>query len=245
MNRRLVVFLIVFVALIAVVVGAVVLWPEQDALRGWPALRVGALPGAGGLVHPAGGVLVAPTNREALPVFGLRPFGLQRAGGPGIAWHVVSLLAWLVLAAIALFAAPRRVGVLTRVISASWGQRLLAFVIGLLGYLGLGLLGFQMFINVVGWPVILILSLAVYLATAFGLVSVSLALGTGVCHRVRLDDRGPLFHLGVGGSVLFLGSIIPYVGWLVVGCSACLGFGAVLWTRAGSLSGWSLDEVNL
>jgi hypothetical protein len=138
--------------------------------------------------------------------------------------------------------APRRVAVLAEVISNGWGQRLLTFVIGLLGYMGLALLGFLIFINVVGWPIVFILMLGVYFATAFGLVAVSLAVGSALCRVFGIDQSRKLFRLGVGVLILFLCSIIPYLGWVVAGVSAVLGFGAVLWTRGGGATGWALDD---
>ena len=197
---------------------------------------VAAIPGA---------ILGAPPEMAVRSGLLLRPFGLHREGLPGIWWYLGSFVSLLILAVIALFLAPRRVGVLTQVISNDWGQRLLAFVIGLLGYLGIGLLAFLIFINVVGWPMMIVLMLSVYLATAFGLVAVSLALGAGICRFFHLDERGPLFYLGIGIVVLFLGSIVPYLGWVVAGCSAVLGFGAVLWTRGGDIAGWSVDDVRV
>ena len=241
MNRRLLLFVLGLVVLAVALLYLVSVWlPAQGVTRVGPILSVRPQPG-----WPAGGILAAPPDRSVRPFFGVRPFGLHREGLPGILWHVGSFATLLILAVAALFLAPRRAAVLAQVLINGWGQRLLAFVIGLLGYLGIGLLGFLLFINVVGWPLVIVLTLGSYLATAFGLVAVGLALGSGLCRFFRLDERGPLFRLFVGVAVLFLGSIVPYLGWLVVFGSAALGFGAVLWTRGGSLSSWSLDDVDL
>ena len=148
-----------------------------------------------------------------------------------------------VLAAIVLLLIPRRLNVLAEVLSDDWGQRFLTAVIGLLGYLGAGLLGFLLFVNVVGAPLVVVLLLGLYLATGVGLAAVSLALGRGICHALRLGRHGPLFHLGIGIIVLFIVTIIPYVGWIVAGVAALLGFGAFIWTRGGDTARWSLDLV--
>jgi hypothetical protein len=241
MNRRLLLFVLGLLLVGAAILYAVSIWlPAQGVTYAGPVLGIRSQ-----LAVPQGGILRPPTDRASLPFFGLRPFGLLREGPPGVLWHLGALVSLLILAVIALFVAPRRVGVLVQVVSNGWGQRLLAFVIGLLGYLGFALLSFLVFINVVGWPLVIVLSLAIYLATAFGLVAIGLALGSGLCRLFRIDDRGPLFRLGVGVVVLFLGSIVPYLGWLVVGCSAVLGFGAVLWTRGGGITGWSLDDSDI
>jgi hypothetical protein len=246
MNKRLL-FFVLGLALVCIFVlyAVAVWWPEYGGARIGPALIFDKLTPPGAFAPSPGAILVPPAERMARPTFWLRPFGLQRDGVQGIGWYVGSLVSWLALAGIGLFLAPRRVGVLARVLSGERGQLLLAFAIGVLGYLSLGLLAFLIFINVVGWPIMVILMLVVYLATSLGLLAVSLALGAGVCRLARLDDRRPLLHLFVGVLLLFLGSIIPYLGWAVVACSAALGFGAVLWTRGGSISGWSLDDSAL
>jgi hypothetical protein len=246
MNKRLLFFVLGLALLSAAVLWCVTVWlPEMGVTRVGPVLPVGPVPGQDPTAAVPGGILVAPADRIGRPGFWLRPFGLHREGLPGVLWYIGSLASWLILAVMALFLVPRRIEVLARVVSNDWGQRLLALVIGLLGYLGIGLLVFLIFINVVGWPILLLLTMGVYLATGLGLVAVSLSLGAAVCRFVRLDDRGPLFRLGVGVILLFLGSIIPYLGWIVVGGSAALGFGVALWTRLGSITGWSLDEVSL
>jgi hypothetical protein len=188
-------------------------------------------------------VLPLPGVRGELPAFRLRPFGLHRAGLPGIFWLLGSFVTALVLSSGALFLFPRRVGVLAQVLSNGWGQRLLAFVIGLLGYVGTALLTFLIFINVVGWPLLVLMALAVYVASVFGLVGMSLALGRAVSRFFRLDVRSPLIQLVVGITLVFVAGVIPYLGWIVVGLGIALGFGAVLWTRGGSVTGWSLDDV--
>jgi len=213
--------------------GAVPLPAQFGAPGRVPGFAPGTVPGR---------ILTPPSDRS-VPGLWLRPFGLQRSGLPGFLWHVGSFVALLVLAVIALYLAPRRLTVISQVVSESLGQTLLAFVVGLLGFMGSTLLGFLLFVNVVGWPLVPIMGLGIYLATALGLVALSLALGNKVSRLFRLDDRSPLFHLVVGLVLIFLVSMIPYLGWLVVGICAATGFGAVLWTRGGDTTGWSLDEA--
>ena len=240
MNKRLLLVVLGLIVLGVVTLYLVSVWlPGHGVTRLGPGLSVRPL-----LPPAAGRLLTLPATRGVVPFLGLRPFGLHREGLPGVLWHAGSFVAWLIVATIAFVFAPRRVAVLAEVISNGWGQRLLAFVIGLLGYVGLALLGFLIFINVVGWPLLLILALGIYLATAYGLVAVSLAAGSGLCRILAIEQSSSLFRLGVGVLILFLGSIIPYLGWFVAGLSAVLGFGAVLWTRGGGASGWTLDEGN-
>lgn len=243
MNKRLVVFVIALALLtFGVFVLEAVVLPGQGLAPVGPILS-GDQPGLVAGLPGQGTSLLVPRNRPAFPAFGLRPFGLHREGLAGIWWHLGSLVSLLIASILVLFLFPRRIGVLARVLSNGWGQRLLALVVGLLGYLGFGLLIFLIFINVVGWPLVFMVTLAVYLATGIGLVAVSLALGRAICRAFRVGAGRPVFHLGVGVLLLFLGSIIPYLGWIVAGVSSLLGFGAVLWTRVGDVSGWSLDTL--
>jgi hypothetical protein len=244
MNRRSVAFLVVLAVVSVCVLAAVAAMPMESELP--LSFNQGTLPKA--LMQNAppptvGRILIPPTAGATSRGLGLRPFGVDRAGLAGVWWHLGSLAALLVLAAIVLLLIPRRVNVLAEVLSDDWGQRLLAGVIGLLGYLGAGLLAFLLFVNVVGAPLAAILVLCVYLATGVGLTAVSLALGRAICHVLHLGQHGPVFHLGSGIVVLFISSIIPYVGWIVAGIAALLGFGAFLWTRGGDTARWSLDEL--
>jgi hypothetical protein len=243
MNKRLLLFIIGLVILSVVTIVLVdVVIPEHGAVALPRRFEVpGRLPNLGPGPVP-GRILTLPSDR-ALPGLWLRPFGLHRSGLPGILWHVGSFVALLVLAVFALYLTPQRLTLLSQVVSESWGQTFLAFVVGLLALMGAVLLSFLLFVNVVGWPLVPIMALGIYLATAFGLVAVSLALGNKVSSLFRLDGRGPLFHLVIGIVLIFLVSMIPYLGWVIVGVCATIGFGAVLWTRGGGTSGWSLDEA--
>jgi hypothetical protein len=244
MNRRSIAFVAVLAAVgicVLLLVAAVPMQSEvplniSQNIPAQPWLQQSPLPPAGRLLVPPA---VSPSGRG----LGLRPFGVDRAGLAGVWWHLGTLAALFVLAAVVLLLLPRRVDVLAEVLSDDWGQRFLAGVIGLLGYLGAGLLAFILFINVVGAPLGAILVLSVYLSTGIGLAAVSLALGRAICHRLRLGQHGPVFHLGMGMFVLYVLTVIPYVGWIVAGIAALLGFGAFLWTRGGDTARWSLDDL--
>jgi len=243
MNRRLVLFILCLVLLSAAVLYLVTIVLPGSRVYGWLPLsaRRTMVPAAPGARLPS--ILAVPLERPLIGDFWLRPFGLHRPGLFGVLWYLGSLATVAILALITLLVLPQRIAVLAQVVSNGWDQRLLAFAFGVMGYLGSALLAFMIFINVVGWPVLLVLLLAVYLATCLGLVAMGLALGTQVSRLFRLDDRSPLFNLCVGVVLLFLVSIVPYLGWLVAAIAGAMGFGAVLWTRAGSAAGWSLDEV--
>ena len=241
MDKRSIVFVMALavVSLCMLLAVAAAPWPNNPPLS----FNVVAPPSLLSAPPPNAGRLLIPPVGTTSRALGLRPFGVDRAGLAGVWWHVGSLAALFVLAALVLALMPRRVNVLAEVISNDWGQRFLAGVIGLLGYLAAGLLTFVLFVNVVGAPLVAILILGVYLATAIGLAAVALAAGRAICHALRLAPHGPIFHMGIGVVVLFILTIVPYVGWIVAGIAALLGFGAFLWTRGGDTTRWSLDEL--
>lgn len=246
MKMRTLLFLLALCLLSAFVMYGVTVWlPEHGVSHSMPLWR-GPAARLGGELSPGPGraILPAPGSGQR-SLFWMGPFGLHRMGVPGVWWYLGSFVSLLILAAMALFAAPRRVNVVAQVISGGWGQRALALTIGILAYLGLVLLALLLFVNIVGWPILMVIGLGAYLATAIGLVAVALALGSGVSRGAGLQQAGPLFRLLVGALLLFLGSSIPYVGWLVVGFAAALGFGAVAWTRFGDTRGWTLDDVTV
>jgi hypothetical protein len=178
-----------------------------------------------------GGVLVVP----------IRPFGLQRGGVTGIGLSIASLLSLLAVAGLSLYMMPRRLRVMASVLADDWGQRFLAFVIGLLGYLSLGVVIIFLVISLLGTFMAGILAVLAYLGTGLGLVVVSLAMGQSLRRWARVPQPRPLLELTLGIMVLFTLSIIPYVGWIIVVLLAILGFGTVLWTKVGDSTGWTLE----
>jgi hypothetical protein len=55
------------------------------------------------------------------------------------------------------------------------------------------------------------------------------------------ERAGPLVDLLAGLLIIFILSLIPLLGPLLLALLAILGFGAVVLTRAGSAGGWDLD----
>ena len=66
-----------------------------------------------------------------------------------------------------------------------------------------------------------------YAATVLGLAAVSLPLGRAVARRAGLLRQSPLVDLLAGLLVVFILSLIPFLGPLVVAVLAILGFGAI------------------
>ncbi|MBI5955417.1 MAG: hypothetical protein HY871_00290 [Chloroflexi bacterium] len=174
--------------------------------------------------------------------FWLLPFGLHHRGVEGIWWYLASfaVLAAMTVTVALLF--PDRVHVLAE--SMQGGRQLAAnLAVGLLGYLFFVLVGFLLVINIIGLPLVLLVVVILYSLSVLGVVAVSLAVGHGVARMARLGAESALFDLLVGLVLVFLASVIPYLGWLVIGIVLALGLGAVLRTRFGRGTGWSLEEL--
>jgi hypothetical protein len=240
------VYLIIGLLLLGVLViylAAFVL-PEQNILGFWQLRgeRVErATPPAPGAAVPVPGAWRAERGARVSD-FWLLPFGLHRCGLEGVWWYLAS---FAVLAATTVTVAlvfPDRVHVLAE--SMQGGRQLAAnLVVGLLGYLFFFLVGFLLVINIVGLPLVLLVVAILYSLSLLGVSAVSLAVGHGVARRARLGTESALFDLLVGLVLVFLASVIPYLGWLVIGIVLALGLGAVLRTRFGRGTGWSLEEL--
>src|SRR5512141_9378 len=118
MNRRSISFILGLIILSAATFYLVAVFlPAKGLAQGGPAFGIGrALPGTP-LLPLGRGILPLPPSAPSAPSapsgragFFLRPFGLHRAGLPGILFYVSSLVALLLLAAMALFLFPRRIG---------------------------------------------------------------------------------------------------------------------------------------
>lgn len=174
--------------------------------------------------------------------FWLLPFGLHRRGLEGVWWYLASFAVLAAMTVTVVLVFPDRVHVLAE--SMQGGRQLAAnLVVGLLGYLFFFLVGFLLVINIVGLPLVLLVVAILYSLSLLGVVAVSLAVGHGVARRARLRAESALFDLLVGLVLVFLASVIPYLGWLVIGIVLALGLGAVLRTRFGRGTGWSLEEL--
>ncbi|MBI4299521.1 MAG: hypothetical protein HY677_00165 [Chloroflexi bacterium] len=203
------------------------IWPIQSAS---PAIR--SLP-LTGLRQP----VVERETRHLL----LRPFGLHRPGLPGVWLYIGSVIAWLAAMGIVLALFPGRVRVLRRSFEGGWQRLAQAGLAGAVGYLFLGALGFLMMLIIVGVPLVLLLVMAAALGTLLGLVAIGVALGGWLADRAGCSSPSPLLNLFLGALLLFPISLVPFIGWPVVGLLAVIGFGAALLTKFGSEGGWLLE----
>ncbi|AKF08744.1 hypothetical protein DB32_005893 [Sandaracinus amylolyticus] len=103
---------------------------------------------------------------------------------------------------------------------------------GLAGYVASAMLIVALAITVIGIPAAVALALALPLATYVGLAASASVIGAALPVD-RLKDR-PVRQLAAGVLVLFVASLVPYLGTLTVIAAACLGTGALIRTRFGT-----------
>ena len=170
----------------------------------------------------------------------LKPFGPHRAGIEGTSLYVASLVALLSTSTLAMWLFPMRLGRLRQALCRSRRECLRVAAIGLLGYVVALMLGALLALMVTGIPMAVTLLIALVALTFFGLVAVGLALGRWALKRVNAGPASPLWELVAGMLILFPLSLLPFIGWPLIGLAAIFGFGAVLTTKFGSEEGWVL-----
>ncbi|MBX7190704.1 MAG: polymer-forming cytoskeletal protein [Sandaracinaceae bacterium] len=84
-------------------------------------------------------------------------------------------------------------------------------------------------ITVLGIPAAVVLAFGMPIATYVGLAACATVLGAAIPSE-RLTDR-PILRLAAGVGVLFIASLVPFVGPILVAITACIGVGALVRTR--------------
>lgn len=182
-------------------------------------------------------------RRERQTTALLTPFGMYQAGPTGVGLALLSLCTLLVVGGGTLYLLPQRLRVLRDTVSESWREVLHLGAVGLLGYLVSFLLLFILVTLVVGLPFAALLLLVLAATTFLGLVTVSLALGRWLKSRLALPVLSPLADLSLGMLLLFPLGLVPLVGWALILMGASVGLGAILLTKIGSATGWSLAPL--
>jgi hypothetical protein len=110
-------------------------------------------------------------------------------------------------------------------------QPLKSFGAGFLGAIAAVLLALVLVITIVGIPGAVVLVLLLFLAAYSGLAAAASVIGAAL-PVPSLKDR-PVMQLGAGVGVLFVVSLVPAIGPLLVVAATLAGLGSVLMTRAG------------
>ncbi len=132
------------------------------------------------------------------------------------------------LGVLLLGAFPRRHAAMARSLAAGPVRALLA---GFLGFLATVLLFIASAITLIGIPVAIFLALAAAVACCAGLAVVASVVGAAIPWP-RSQGR-PLLQLGLGVLALWLVSLVPFLGGVLLLVLGCAGYGAVLLTRFG------------
>lgn len=167
--------------------------------------------------------------------------GLEGVGSSSFLGRVASLLLLLGVGTLTLYLLPRRVGRIAQALDGGGVGLARLFLVGLAGYIVFAALGVLGAITIFGAPVGLLLLVLAYSLVPLGLAAISLPLGRAAGQRVGAVQAGPLVHLLAGLLIIFILSLIPLLGPLLLIGLAVLGFGAVVLTRAGSAGGWDFD----
>jgi hypothetical protein len=155
--------------------------------------------------------------------------------------RIASLLLLLGVGTLTLYLLPRRVGRIAQALEGGGVALARLFLVGVAGYIVLAALSVLGAITLFGAPAGLLLLVLAYALVPLGLAAISLPLGRAVGRRCGLQRSLPLVDLLAGLLILFILSLIPLLGPLLLLGLAILGFGAVVLTRAGSAQGWDFD----
>lgn len=211
-------------------------WSDPVAALRPPTLAGGAIgtPVPGTTPDPRG---FLRSDGRALP--GL--LGLEAIGGNSFLGRLASLLLLLGVATLILYLMPRRVGRIAQALDGGGVGLARLFLVGLAGYIVFAALSVLGAITLFGAPVGLLLLVVAYAIVPLGLAAISLPLGRAAARRFGVGEAKPLVDLLAGLLIIFILSLIPLLGILLMGVLAVLGFGAVVLTRAGSAGGWDFD----
>ena len=173
----------------------------------------------------------------------LRPFGVHRSDIGDVWWALGSFAVLSTISTMLLFLFPKRVRYVSSVLRAEpAGNHLLNVLLGLLAYCVAYALLRLSWLTIVGMPFIPFLVGAVWLVTMLGIVAVSFTLGRVLTRSVGLA-LPPLAETLLGLWLLFVTSLLPFLGWIAGGAAAALGFGLLLQTRLGTRQRWALDML--
>ncbi|GEM_PF-2894071 len=184
-------------------------------------------------------------NLDASRYFGawLRPFGIHRQGFSGIWWSLASFSVLATVGSMMLFFFPRRIRYVSGLLREEpLGNHVLNALIGISAYVVAYVVLRLSWLTVAIMPLIPLLVSGVWLVTMLGVVSVSFTLGRLLSLRARVA-LPPLVEALLGLWLLFVTTMLPYLGWILGGTVAAMGFGALLQTRFGSRQRWSLEAL--
>ena len=113
--------------------------------------------------------------------------------------------------------------------------------LGVGSYIGAVVLIIALTITVLGIPAAVVLAFGMPIATYVGLAACATVIGAAIPSE-KLSER-PILRLASGVGVLFVGSLVPFVGPILVAIIACIGVGALVRTRFRTEAPRDLDTA--
>ena len=86
-------------------------------------------------------------------------------------------------------------------------------------------------ISLIGLPLTILVVLLAWAVQLFGLIGIALLVGQTAAAAVQRLRAAALEHILIGGILLGLVRILPFLGWIIWLILGLFGFGAVLLTR--------------
>jgi uncharacterized spore protein YtfJ len=152
--------------------------------------------------------------------FGFFPWPLSRV--------LLFVLGWLALALLSGVFFPQQVAAVAATLR---DHTLRTGLIGLLSAGVVGLLAVVFTISLIGLPLTILVVLLAWAVQLFGMIGMALLVGQTATAAVQRPRDSALEHILIGGILLGLVRILPFVGWIVWLILGLFGFGAVLLTR--------------
>jgi len=213
------------------------------AIGGYVNLKPGASVGGdvvsvGGSIIRSKGTIVGGEITEIATIGfapltqGFRKMGLGWIFGGALVLRLITLLAFLALAAILVAIFEKHVSKASEIVDKSLWK---SFLIGLLGMLVfvpfIGLLA----ISIIGIPLIPLWCLLFAAAVIMGYIVVSDIIGRRILAAAGKKNIAMILEVLLGLVILGLAGLIPIIGWIVKSAAIAVGLGGVIITRFGTL----------
>ena len=211
------------------------------AIGGYINLKPGASVGGdvvsvGGNIIRAEGTIVGGEIRE-IATIGFAPFnkavrkmGLGWIWGGALVLRLLSLFAFIALAAILVVVFNKNIGVAAKTANKSLWK---SFLIGLLGMLLFVPIIGLLFISIIGIPLIPLWALLFAGAMIMGYIVISQVLGRRMLVAAGKKNSPMIAEVLLGLLIFGLAGFIPIIGWIVKSAAAAIGLGGVILTRFG------------
>jgi uncharacterized spore protein YtfJ len=152
--------------------------------------------------------------------FGFFPWPLSRV--------LLFVLGWLALALLSGVFFPQQVAAVAATLR---DHTLRTGLIGVLSAGAVGLLAVVFTLSLIGLPLTILVILLAWAVQLFGMIGLALLVGQTATAAMQRPRDAALEHILIGGILLGLVRMLPFLGWIIWLILGLFGFGAVLLTR--------------